>query len=328
MPRPRAQANAPAGRTSNFAGPKTDPFQCLQTRCDLLEAYTRLSTALGKARAPKEVKRALNEAIQAVVPQEAWSLVLSGKDGRRDHVISHQGTSAPEASPRSLVLPFGGSEGPLGLLIIANPSPVLERSQVLLQTIEGSLNLATLAMERLSLERRLTELAYHDALTGLGNRRAFDIALDREIERAKRNHTSFSLVLFDLDKFKQVNDRYGHKVGDEVLIRFGSILGQTTRRVDTVVRLGGDEFAVVMPDCNEEEANYVVRRVYNVARQRPVPIDSPPGLLEISFSAGVRCSHDRNPEDIFDAADRELYLNKSGQIFTNDPEYLRVWRDE
>lgn len=315
-------------RANTLEGMRVGLFQCPQPRCDLLEAYTRLGTELGVARAPKEVKRALREAIRSLIPQECWSLVLSGRAGRKDQVISHQGSGQQVPSPRSLVLPFGGAEGRLGSLIITDPSPSLEGSRVLLRTLEGSLSLATLAMERLSLERKLTELAYHDALTGLGNRRAFDIALDREIERVRRNRTSFSLVLFDLDKFKQVNDRHGHKVGDEVLIRFGSILGQITRRVDTVVRLGGDEFAIIMPDSTEAEANYVVQRVYSVARQRPVVLDSPPGQLEISFSAGVRYSNNRDPEDIFNAADRDLYLNKAGELFTHDPDYLRVWRED
>jgi diguanylate cyclase (GGDEF)-like protein len=110
-------------------------------------------------------------------------------------------------------------------------------------------------------ERRLVALSQRDALTGLANRRVLEQRMDYEIARHHRYHRSFCLVAMDLDGFKQVNDRYGHQAGDEVLCEVARALQVTVREQDTVVRLGGDEFCILAPESGRDDAAVLAERV-------------------------------------------------------------------
>jgi len=108
--------------------------------------------------------------------------------------------------------------------------------------------------QRKRLEYELQQLAYHDQLTNLYNRRAFYELLEQEAERAKRYHTRFSLVMFDLDHFKNINDTHGHDVGDQVLVRVAELATERMRVNDAVCRWGGEEFMVLLPESSLEQA--------------------------------------------------------------------------
>jgi diguanylate cyclase (GGDEF)-like protein len=100
------------------------------------------------------------------------------------------------------------------------------------------------------LQSRLQELAIRDSLTGLYNRRYLMETLDRELSRAARDRVPLSLVMIDIDHFKQVNDQFGHKAGDMVLQALSILFSSKTRRMDIACRYGGDEFFVVLPGAN------------------------------------------------------------------------------
>ena len=114
--------------------------------------------------------------------------------------------------------------------------------------------LLSLAAEKLFQQEHANEalikLAFTDFLTGLKARRYFEEQLDLEIKRAGRNSSPLSLVLVDIDDFKLVNDRYGHKAGDIILREIASCLMKDRREIDTVARYGGDEFVILLPDTN------------------------------------------------------------------------------
>ena len=111
------------------------------------------------------------------------------------------------------------------------------------------------------LEERLRQEAVRDPLTGLANYRYLVGVLDGEIEQSKRTGREFALLLLDLDRLKQINDRYGHLTGSEALCRLASVLSSGCRQMDTAARFGGDEFAIVLPETGASSAKLVARGV-------------------------------------------------------------------
>jgi diguanylate cyclase len=164
-----------------------------------------------------------------------------------------------------------------------------------------------------SLIDSLVDLSSRDALTGLANRRSFELALAREIDRVARAGEPALLLALDIDHFKNVNDTYGHAAGDVVLKAVGSVLMDCVRPMDMVARVGGEEFAIVMPNCPAAFGEAVAERVRRRVEAMPVNI----GLsqtLQVSVSIGgafapqwVRSS----PALWIERADIQLYRAKA-----------------
>jgi diguanylate cyclase (GGDEF)-like protein len=148
-------------------------------------------------------------------------------------------------------------------------------------------------------------LATRDSLTGLANRRLFDESLQREVARAQRLATPVSLLVFDVDHFKQVNDTYGHQTGDAVLCEVAEALVANTKNYDVAARYGGDEFVVLLPGCHRDDAMRVAERVrHGIARAV--------GEAPVTISAGVATVPDNasDAERLMAAADAALYEAK------------------
>jgi diguanylate cyclase (GGDEF)-like protein len=161
----------------------------------------------------------------------------------------------------------------------------------------------TLRNARLMAERE--RLAAIDGLTGLANRRVFDQVLTREVSRAERTREPLSLIVFDVDHFKVINDTRGHLGGDQVLRSIADVLGSAVRDMDLVARYGGEEFALVLPRCDQHDAIRVVERITVTCRSRVdlegVTLSS--GLATIPFNAHDGLS-------LVAAADEALYESK------------------
>lgn len=165
----------------------------------------------------------------------------------------------------------------------------------------------------------LSEQVLRDPLTGLLNRRAFHERLQEEADRARRYGDQFSLILMDADRFKAINDTFGHDIGDEVLRWLGRILIEHTRVADSPFRIGGEEFAILAPAAGPEVARAVGERILRtVAEARPpISVD-----LRVSLSGGyVTCpDHGRNPDLLFHLADQALLRAKeAGRNRLADP---------
>jgi diguanylate cyclase (GGDEF)-like protein len=153
----------------------------------------------------------------------------------------------------------------------------------------------------------LERLALTDPLTGLSNRRAGERALEREVARARRAASPFSLALLDLDHFKEINDAHGHAVGDDVLCKVRRILTSTFRASDLAVRWGGDEFLVLLPDVPLEGAVVFAER----ARMQVESL-SLPGTGQLTISAGIVEVHpSEDPRAAIMRADAKLYEAKA-----------------
>jgi diguanylate cyclase (GGDEF)-like protein/PAS domain S-box-containing protein len=155
-------------------------------------------------------------------------------------------------------------------------------------------------------ERRLAHLADHDPLTGLLNRRGFDQALGRQLAHARRYGTGGSILVLDLDGFKEVNDTLGHKAGDRVLVEVADLLRTNTRATDVVGRLGGDEFAVLLPEGDGAAAEGAARSIAATLAAIPGA-----GAVRIGASIGVAMlDGSQDAEALMARADREMYRAK------------------
>lgn len=149
-------------------------------------------------------------------------------------------------------------------------------------------------------------LAMFDPLTGLFNRRFAEERLKAEIARSERKGLALILVLMDLNDFKQINDNYGHPIGDLVLKEFAHRLNQSTRGSDLAVRWGGDEFMMLLVDCQMAQLSIVLQRLEGFS-VRVTDKD-----LAVSFSAGWKAYEPGDRiTDLIDGADRNLYVNKA-----------------
>ncbi|WVT74503.1 PleD family two-component system response regulator [Sinorhizobium chiapasense] len=157
------------------------------------------------------------------------------------------------------------------------------------------------------------ELAVTDGLTGLHNRRYFDTHLKLLMDRAAARGRPLSICMTDIDRFKQVNDTYGHDAGDEVLREFANRIRTTVRGADLACRFGGEEFVVVMPDTSAEMAAGVAERLRMIIESLPFPVPQADGVLKVTASMGIatlRPDAD-TAEALLKRADTALYQAKN-----------------
>lgn len=154
-----------------------------------------------------------------------------------------------------------------------------------LVTLQRELAKRNAELERL--RRQLEVQAITDPLTGILNRRGLALYCEREIERARRANMPLSVVMLDLDKFKLVNDTYGHKVGDEVLAETARRMSSAIRRIDLLARYGGEEFLIVLPETGLKQALGVTERI---RKRIAEPLPTSAGILHVTVSAGVACA--------------------------------------
>ncbi|MFQ5794715.1 MAG: diguanylate cyclase [Candidatus Bipolaricaulia bacterium] len=168
----------------------------------------------------------------------------------------------------------------------------------------------SLAVKKVKTQEELREAAIRDPLTGSYNRRYFTEILNKELERSKRYHHPFSLLMLDIDRFKEINDRFGHVKGDEILCEVARMLEENVREVDVVVRYGGDEFLVLMPETQEPDAQDVVTRL----NERLKEWNYEQGLfgMQLTLSTGIYTytEGDVTQEDVLRKVDARMYREK------------------
>ncbi|ADV83681.1 GGDEF domain-containing protein [Terriglobus saanensis] len=171
--------------------------------------------------------------------------------------------------------------------------------------------------ERKLLEEKLSALALTDGLTGIANRRAFDEALEREWKRTLREGSQMSLLLLDIDRFKQFNDQYGHQVGDDCLRTVASLIVGVVRSTDIVARYGGEEIAIILPAPDRSGAMEIAEKVRAAVESLQITHEgNPEGGNLVTVSIGIATALARQggtirmPESLLLAADNALYKAK------------------
>jgi len=150
------------------------------------------------------------------------------------------------------------------------------------------------------------QLAMQDSLTGLGNRRYFDEQLKRAMHNANRHHAQVGLVLGDLNKFKAINDTYGHNTGDQVLKQFANILRSCIRDSDSVFRFGGDEFAIIIENASDNALDIIQSRIDNALNTNVLL-----AKYQVGCSLGTTfMNRADNEHSLFERADQALYRQK------------------
>ena len=178
------------------------------------------------------------------------------------------------------------------------------------EEIDQAEHLAASCISAVENARRYGEarkLAETDALTGLFNQRYFQETLRREVTRAHRYQRKLTLIVFDLDDFKSINDQVGHLAGDRVLAQAADRLREAVRSVDVASRIGGDEFAVIMPESSADDGEQLFRRVHNSMRGTALGPDE----QRLRLSGGIaELLHGDTPASLFERADAALYRAK------------------
>ncbi|WDZ86686.1 diguanylate cyclase [Micromonospora cathayae] len=231
------------------------------------------------------------------------------------------GRSANSTEPAGRTVPAGDATPPgtLGVLVLYDRLGADEFDDDDLVTLRTFAGHAAVAVENVRVHQEAQRLSLTDPLTGLWNYRYLRESIRREVERASRFGRMLSVLALDLDRFKAVNDTYGHTVGDAVLVEFAHRVRGEIREVDLAFRQGGEEFVLLLPETDARGAAIVAERLGAAVRDRPFvtePHSGPPGAgplrIPVTVSVGIAVypDHAGTGQQVLDAADDALYAAK------------------
>lgn len=243
------------------------------------------------------------------VTQPPWSRVLDTSGT----VIERDLRSAPESfrlfreSASRMSIPLISFGQTLGVLTL-HSSTVNAFRESELQSLESVADICANSIQNAHYVERVKQLAYLDGLTGIFNRRFFELRIMEEVERARRYSTSMAVIMADIDQFKRLNDEFGHLLGDEVLRQVSSIFHQQLRKTDVVCRYGGEEFALLLTQTNVDQAFAVAEKLRRIIEKWQFP--GVPRAITISAGVAAFPLHGKNRDELVRAADSGLYLAK------------------
>lgn len=218
--------------------------------------------------------------------------------------------SLPECGSHA-VFPLFQDEGPVtGVLIIATfePNPLLRSRRELLEMVCTQL---AIKLDLAAAHDKINRISMQDSLTGVANRRAFERGLAAMHERMLRSGTSYSLILCDIDHFKQVNDSYGHPFGDQVIIQVARQLNNVVRAVDLAARVGGEEFAILLEGTGRKGAYEVAERLRENVEKLRLLFEQKPVRVTISIGIATFSENTQDRNRLFSHADQALYQAKN-----------------
>src|ERR1700728_1387455 len=176
------------------------------------------------------------------------------------------------------------------------------------QSLESVADICATAIQNAHYVDRVKQLAYLDGLTGIFNRRFFELRIMEEIERARRYGSGMAVIMADIDQFKQLNDEFGHLLGDEVLRQVSSLFHQQLRKIDVVCRYGGEEFAILLTQTNCQQAMAIAEKLRKMVAEWQFP--GVPRTVTISAGVAAFPTHGKTRDEMIRAADSGLYAAK------------------
>jgi diguanylate cyclase (GGDEF)-like protein len=223
-----------------------------------------------------------------------------------------EGGIEPPQPGRNIILPLKAGNVNFGCLVLLSDEEYnLGRDQV--QMLQSALSHLGLALRNALLYREVKTRADYDGLTRVFNRKHFEGRLHEEVERHHRYGHQLSLLLLDLDHFKEINDTFGHQAGDHVLTEVGRLLQDVVRTTDYVARYGGEEFVVVLPHTDEDQAVILAERLRRRIADMGLEHEGRPVRVTASIGAATMdVAGARRAPDMVRLADQALYLAKAG----------------
>jgi diguanylate cyclase (GGDEF)-like protein len=174
--------------------------------------------------------------------------------------------------------------------------------------LEAVADICSSSIQNAHYVERIRKLSYLDGLTGIFNRRFFELRIMEEIERARRSKTGMAVIIADIDQFKKLNDEFGHLLGDEVLRQVSSLFHRQLRKIDVVCRYGGEEFAILLTNTNAQHAMGVAEKLRNLVEGWQFP--GVPRTVTISAGVAAFPDHGSARDELVHAADTGLYCAK------------------
>jgi diguanylate cyclase (GGDEF)-like protein len=271
-----------------------------------LHVVTCNGAAIGDA-----VMERIRARLQAMIPISAEIVVASesllGGGQALLPVPPHEGTGKSACPPHDIAAILQIENRTAGLLLLLRDAPFDETDAQLLEIFAAQV---AMLLGHLSAREQIQNLADTDDLTGIWNKRYFRRQLPQEIERARVYSLPLSLLMFDVDDFKEINDSLGHTIGDVVLSELCGAVRDSLRPPDLFARFGGDEFAVILPHTDRGGACAVANRILRNVRELTIPTDEE-GSVRCSISIGV--AHYESGDgatDLIRRADERLYESK------------------
>jgi diguanylate cyclase (GGDEF)-like protein len=267
---------------------------------DPREALALVGDALAATHNPRVLLPVVLEVITEATGALGGQVFAGGEE------VSWIGEVGGDRKPLRLSLGFS-ADGETSLLLFPPEEGFTRETR---RTATWLASQAAVALDNARLHDIVQRQAITDDLTGLVNRRRFIEALDAEIERARSFGSALTIVLADLDNFKQVNDEFGHHGGDVVLRAFADLIRSHVRDVDVSGRIGGEEFAIILPDTDREGAAHVAERMRESLNSVPIPLSDGAAITAASSFGVAELEPEQTGDDLLRAADAALYRAK------------------
>jgi diguanylate cyclase (GGDEF)-like protein len=239
---------------------------------------------------------------------EPWASILAGnRTSTEDDLCSKTATKFFAESASRMRIPLVSFGQTLGVLALDSALPDAFRDGDL-QSLESVADICATAIQNAHYVERVKQLAYLDGLTGIFNRRFFELRIIEEIDRAQRFGTGMAVIMADIDQFKRLNDEFGHVLGDEVLRQVSSLFHQQVRKIDVVCRYGGEEFGILLTQTSAQHAMNIAEKLRKMVAGWQFP--GVPRTVTISAGAAAFPDQGTTRDELVKAADAALYAAK------------------